>query len=238
MSYETSKMKIVKLSGVFVPLFASIYFLLGIQSVSAAEACVVAPASVNVIEGGQTSLTVSLAVESTISPFELKLGSLPVAVEGGFSGSSLKKSEGSKKITLYIYAKKGAQTGSFMVPVIYRVGTSDQSICQFNLVVSAATGKVKTVATKSKLTPTISQGTLPPERAKTLTSTLQLGSRGGEVLLLQTMLQEIGFFPTNTEPSGYFGAITETAVKLYQNANKLAITGIVDLGTRNKFLGR
>jgi len=54
---------------------------------------------------------------------------------------------------------------------------------------------------------------------------LTLGSRGDEVVKLQQMLKDKGFFtyPTCT---GYYGEITAKAVTDYQKANKLPLTGV------------
>lgn len=58
-------------------------------------------------------------------------------------------------------------------------------------------------------------------------NTLKTGSTGEDVVALQEMLRQAGYFkhPTNT---GYFGDITANALKQYQTANGLPATGIYD----------
>jgi hypothetical protein len=51
------------------------------------------------------------------------------------------------------------------------------------------------------------------------TKDLTIGSEGEDVLALQKILQEKGFFPANIIPTGKFYGITRQAVKDYQSAN-------------------
>src|SRR5690349_16847028 len=61
-------------------------------------------------------------------------------------------------------------------------------------------------------------------------ATLQRGSTGPEVTKLQKRLTELGFDPKGIDAK--FGPNTEDAVKAFQQANGLAVTGIVDSTTR------
>jgi hypothetical protein len=63
------------------------------------------------------------------------------------------------------------------------------------------------------------------------TQTLQLGSSGQEVVELQKVLIAKGFLKIDA-PTGYFGPITEAAVKAYQTAHGLPAVGIVGPLTR------
>lgn len=54
---------------------------------------------------------------------------------------------------------------------------------------------------------------------------LQKGSRGEEVKALQEMLRQAGFFKYATN-TGYFGDITDKALRDYQQANGLKVDGI------------
>jgi peptidoglycan hydrolase-like protein with peptidoglycan-binding domain len=58
------------------------------------------------------------------------------------------------------------------------------------------------------------------------TKTLKIGSFGDEVVELQAVLRKLGFFtyPTNT---GYFGSVTEKAVREYQCARNIVCGGSV-----------
>ncbi|MBQ8971466.1 MAG: peptidoglycan-binding protein, partial [Clostridia bacterium] len=58
---------------------------------------------------------------------------------------------------------------------------------------------------------------------------LTLGSDGERVTQLQSLLAECGYFDHNI--TGYFGATTDTAVRLFQMGNALPATGLVTDGT-------
>lgn len=77
---------------------------------------------------------------------------------------------------------------------------------------------------------------------QTLTQYLFRGMRGGEVLVLQEFLQKHNWGIPNDGPvSGYFGKVTEDAVKKFQEANLLEAVGSVGPKTRgfiNLLLGR
>ncbi len=60
--------------------------------------------------------------------------------------------------------------------------------------------------------------------------TLKSGSRGPEVLKLQTQLKTLGYF--DVIPTGHFGSITKDAVKKFQADKGLAVDGI--FGPRTK----
>ena len=64
----------------------------------------------------------------------------------------------------------------------------------------------------------------------TFTLTLSLSSTGQEVTELQKKLKELGFF--SGEATGYFGPMTEAAVKAFQSSKGLASVGTVGPQTR------
>ena len=59
--------------------------------------------------------------------------------------------------------------------------------------------------------------------------TLQEGSHGHDVLLLQKKLQAVGYSISSVD--GVYGAETERAVAEFQRDNKIRITGIVNNAT-------
>lgn len=61
---------------------------------------------------------------------------------------------------------------------------------------------------------------------------LSMGMYGDEVLILQQMLQNFGYFPATQLPTRYFGIITRNAVIGYQRANNIPATGFVGPLTR------
>lgn len=62
--------------------------------------------------------------------------------------------------------------------------------------------------------------------------TLQNGSKGTEVKILQQQLKKLGYF--NMEVTGYFGQATEAAVKSFQNKSEISADGVVGSGTYKK----
>lgn len=85
----------------------------------------------------------------------------------------------------------------------------------------------------------IKQG-LPGTAVKHLTKYLTIGMRGEEVVILQEFLQKHGWgIPDDGPVTGYFGPVTESAVKKFQLANGLEAVGSVGPKTRaliNAFL--
>jgi len=73
------------------------------------------------------------------------------------------------------------------------------------------------------------------------TGTLQRGVTSASVRTLQQLLINLGFLPKTTGVTGYFGPLTERAVKDFQKANNLEQVGFVGPKTRvllNSALGR
>ncbi len=62
------------------------------------------------------------------------------------------------------------------------------------------------------------------------TSTLQLGSSGAQVTLLQTLLVKLGYLTGNI--TGYYGNLTQSAVVMYQTSHNIPATGTVGPKTR------
>ncbi|MEM8642268.1 MAG: peptidoglycan-binding domain-containing protein [Cyanobacteria bacterium P01_G01_bin.54] len=58
---------------------------------------------------------------------------------------------------------------------------------------------------------------------------LRQGLTGQDVIVLQKLLQELGFY--NTEPDGYFGQQTTSAVQAFQKEHNLLSDGIVGFST-------
>lgn len=72
---------------------------------------------------------------------------------------------------------------------------------------------------------------------KELSSTLKLGSKGSEVIILQDFLRTRGMY--NNDSTGYFGVVTRAVVKKYQTSVGIQPTGVVGPITRaavNKIL--
>lgn len=65
---------------------------------------------------------------------------------------------------------------------------------------------------------------------------LKKGSRGTEVKTVQSTLKELGYY-TYPKTTGYYGGITEKAVKRFQKANGIYADGIIGKNTRSKLYG-
>ncbi len=68
-----------------------------------------------------------------------------------------------------------------------------------------------------------------------ISNSLKVGDRGNDVLKLQVGLQWLGYFPAQQECTGYYGGITRQAVRDFQKAYNLPVSGIADLNTIQKF---
>ncbi|WP_204105221.1 MULTISPECIES: peptidoglycan-binding domain-containing protein [Spirulina sp. CCY15215] len=60
---------------------------------------------------------------------------------------------------------------------------------------------------------------------------IKLGDRGSDVILLQTILKELGYYTFNID--GYYGLSTELAVRNFQQQNNLLVDGVVGFSTCN-----
>ncbi|MEK7602223.1 MAG: peptidoglycan-binding protein [Patescibacteria group bacterium] len=91
------------------------------------------------------------------------------------------------------------------------------------------------VLTTTSSVPAKIRTTLPPTPVTTpvatapSTTTLKVRSTGGKVTEVQKSLNTLGLLAV--EPTGYFGTLTEAAVKKFQTNNLLPVTGQVDTTT-------
>lgn len=74
---------------------------------------------------------------------------------------------------------------------------------------------------------------VPIPTIPTITQDLSIGASNDRVSTLQLKLQNLGYFPSSLQPTGYFGSITKKAVIDYQAAQGLPTTGYVGPMTRN-----
>ena len=72
-----------------------------------------------------------------------------------------------------------------------------------------------------------------PTSTPTITQDLNVGASSEQVSALQLKLKNLGYFPSNLQPTGYFGSVTKKAVIDYQAAQGLPTTGFVGPMTRN-----
>lgn len=69
-----------------------------------------------------------------------------------------------------------------------------------------------------------------------ITGILKKGMKDKQVIELQKILQQKGYFPSNIDCTGYFGSITEKSVKNFQKESGLVADGIVGAKTIAKLL--
>ena len=67
---------------------------------------------------------------------------------------------------------------------------------------------------------------------------LTLGASGEAVTQLQSRLKDLGFFPSSTDTSDYYGPVTASAVEAFQRANGLTADGIAGPATQARLFNR
>lgn len=72
-----------------------------------------------------------------------------------------------------------------------------------------------------------------PTSAPTITRDMGVEAWSDQVTTLQIKLQNLGYFPKNLQPTGYFGSITKKAVMDFQAAQGISATGFVGPLTRD-----
>jgi peptidoglycan hydrolase-like protein with peptidoglycan-binding domain len=122
-----------------------------------------------------------------------------------------------------------------MVVVANSLGNTVLTICQsgsqcgtFNITV--ATPAPSTTSASVISTPVTTTVSSPISTNYIFTSALGLGSTGTEVTQLQNKLISLGYY--NGSATGYYGSLTEKAVKTFQAAKGIAQLGTVGPQTR------
>ncbi len=72
----------------------------------------------------------------------------------------------------------------------------------------------------------------PADQALGSSSLLKIGSQGENVRVMQAQLKTIGLF--NQEPTGYYGTVTEQAVRAFQRQQGLAVDGVAGKQTLDR----
>jgi hypothetical protein len=142
---------------------------------------------------------------------------------------TLSDGEGNKIVYVKFYTKYGHPSSEVISDgIVYK--KSAQAVKQ----PSSQPVVIPTSGSTQKPSPTVK----PPVPKFLFTKSLVSGSRGVEVTKLQQRLQELGFFPKNIKPTGFYGPTTFKAVKAFQKANKVEVLGIVGPRTRAKLNGK
>ncbi len=102
---------------------------------------------------------------------------------------------------------------------------TEDAVSQFQKAVGLKVTGVATTNTLQKL----GAGTVSKSSSSTASSVLQVGSRGQDVTNLQSKLKKAGYYSYNVD--GIYGQITQKAVRDFQKAKGLALTGKADSAT-------
>ena len=167
--------------------------------------------------GGTTAVTYPQFTSGSTTEYDLAFTvSVPAAVSSGGGGGGGSSSGGGG----------GGGVGAIVyIPKVTPVATTT----------AVATSTNNTVTT-TQTTP--KPGAVLGASTYNFTQNLQLGSTNSDVTQLQTILIADGFL--NGTATGYFGALTKAALKLYQAKNGISQTGTVGPATRaqlNKTIG-
>jgi hypothetical protein len=150
---------------------------------------------------GTSSLAIDQTGTVTWTPAPNDIGTHRITI----SASDASGNNGSALATIQIVPGRSAPSSA--APAV----TASTSI-------STSTGAA--VAAQTPATPT----------AHVFTKYLSVGSTGADVLALQQLLAQLGFFTAT--PTGYFGSVTTRAVKAYQSAHSISTLGVVGPMTR------
>jgi hypothetical protein len=131
--------------GISILIFTAIFLFSPREKAMADATCTVEPFTTKITQGEDASISLIIKVDKETSPLSVAIGDLPFNVEGGFPQTESVGRSGLEKILkIQIRANPNAQTGSFMIPVLYSSGKNPQSICQFNLKISKGGDKSAT----------------------------------------------------------------------------------------------
>jgi CSLREA domain-containing protein len=156
-----------------------------------------------------------------------------IAINAGASGESIPTTDargtarvGATDIGAYEYVPTTATPRSggrrrieYIPPTEIENFFNSITTTETNISVSTST------STPTVLLPTVTIEPTSSVNTSKITKTLSFGMTDPEVIILQKILSSLGLF--NHEPTGYFGKITQDAVRAYQKLNKLSTVGIV-----------
>lgn len=110
-----------------------------------------------------------------------------------------------------------------IVPLVSSAQTVDELQAKINLLLSQIKVLQDRIAGASIPTPVVTTSAAVTGSCPSLSRLLTLGSRGADVTALQDFLRAKGYM--NDTATGYFGVITEAAVKKLQAANRIVSSG-------------
>ena len=159
----------------------------------------------------------------------------PLETLGVGQSATVPISGGSGSYYIAYASNTSAASASVSGNSLYLTGQQSNSVDVITVCSSAntcgalpvAVGTIATTTTTSTVTTTTSGGA---SDGYVFTNFLTLGTESAEVAELQKRLGALGYFSGND--TGYFGALTEQAVKAFQSAHGIAPVGYVGPSTR------
>ncbi|HHY22336.1 MAG TPA: peptidase [Bacilli bacterium] len=79
--------------------------------------------------------------------------------------------------------------------------------------------------------PTVATTQSTPTNQQQVVTGMKVGERGEQVTKLQEQLKQLGYF--KAEPTGYYGTVTEEAVRAFQTKQQILVSGVADQFTVN-----
>src|SRR3989344_5309193 len=174
----------------------------------------------------------SIPVSATVTFSALAYGfSNPTfSVSDAFSGTSISKSNiNSSGNFSWTPTSRDMGTHNLTVTVSDTLSHSATATAQIT-VTAALAGSSSNVVSNIPVSPPVPSSGAAPGAGATFTTYLRLGMSSEEVRALQNALAREGFFSGSA--TGYFGPMTESAVKNFQKANGLDPLGVVGVQTR------
>ncbi len=187
--------------------------------------------SMNVSLSGGSGYYVSSNSNSNIAQASVNGNSLTLYGNNVGSGSVVVCTSGGGCNTLYVTVSQSAGQNVPQTALLVTIQSMQTQLAQM-------VAQIQTMATAlTQLAASASGGAAgipPPTSAAAgnynFTRFLSVGSQGAEVTALQQYLAAKGFY--SGPVTGFFGSLTETAVKKYQTARGIAPAGYVGPGTR------
>ena len=126
-----------------------------------------------------------------------------------------------KKHGLTVDGIAGPQTRSHLIG---RSTTTSPSSSQGQTTPSTPASETVTPSTPAESTPSTSIATQPATPVAVNTQVLRIGANGAQVNHLQEALKQLGHF--NHRVTGYFGSVTDAAVRAFQRSQGISVDGI------------
>jgi len=229
------------------------------QASAASPSCTATPFSQTIKASEAVTYTIAVTSDVSGSTVKLALGNLPTGVTGGFVGSDSVVTPG--EVSLAFQTTRSARTASFSLVILEDISgqTPTNVICQYALRIlappplppSPSGGEegetAETPAPKeSPATEEEAPSAEPQEAAAPVPSPeaqapplkkkeeFSFGSRGGGVAEVQALLAKDPTLYPEGLVTGWYGPLTRSAVRRFQERVGITPTGEVDAATQEK----